>query len=138
MRELFVSNSHRIFFMREALLSAANYSELLQLKIIHKVKMMNFKKLRNSLAEELVESTALYEEMSIPPQPNAPPSESIIRFNFHQLRNDRRLQYNNYFPCSFLWTSSLFFFNPFGLFSLSGLITFYCSPVLHSCIYKRV
>ena len=66
--------------MREALLSAANYSELLQLKIIHKVKMMNFKKLRNSLAEELVESTALYEEMSIPPQPNAPPSESIIRF----------------------------------------------------------
>lgn len=66
--------------MREALLSAANYSELLQLKIIHKVKMMNFKKLRNSLAEELTESTALYEEMSIPPQPNAPPSESIIRF----------------------------------------------------------
>lgn len=42
--------------------------------------MMNFKKLRNSLAEELAESTALYEEMSIPPQPNAPPSESIIRF----------------------------------------------------------
>ena len=42
--------------------------------------MMNFKKLRNSLAEELVESTTLYEEMSIPPQPNAPPSESIIRF----------------------------------------------------------